>query len=133
MAEDMITRRFKMCVSEREAQHVLAGAFGHMHPMHWPFPGIDQPKRGRLMPSEGERMEKQINAALAIIGAPAIDQAFRDTYWREAREGQFVEEDAGGFIWRSWAAALGFRVMDGTTYPQAIAALKSHAQGQGHE
>lgn len=123
-------RRFKFSVTQQQAQYVLSGAFGHLHPMHWPFPGQREPKRGHLRMSEGYRMEQQINAALAIIGAPEIDQSFRDAYWAEAREGQYVEEDAGGAIWRCWIAALGFPVYRGQTYPAAIAAALLQAQPQ---
>lgn len=116
-------RRFKMCLTAEQIRFVLSGAFGHLHPMHWPFPGQQEPKRGVLTAAAGEKMERQINAALSIIGAPRINQTFRDAYWNEARVGQYAEEDAGGAIWRFWLAALGFGFPRGTTYAEAVSAL----------
>lgn len=51
--------------------------------------------------------EKRINAALAAVGRRPITDEAREIFWREIRKGQDISEDAGGYKWRCWCAALG--------------------------
>lgn len=46
-----------------------------------------------------------VDRALAAVGLPATDNAFLMRFWREWQHGQ-LDEDAGGFLWRCWCAAL---------------------------
>lgn len=79
----------------------LGKAFGAAHPFSWPRPAAAAPGLfSRHAPDE-----RRINAALATIGRPPI-QGFRDRWHSELAAGQYTHEDAGGFLWRCWAAAL---------------------------
>lgn len=104
----------RLCVTEYQAFYVLCGVFGSMHPHGWPVP-----PRGHFC-----KADERIDKALKLIGSDrTCDAAFRDVHWTESRKGQYVHEDAGGYMWRCWAASIGFLVADGTTYSQAISEL----------
>lgn len=53
------------------------------------------------------RAEARINDALKAVGKGPITDEMRDTFWQQVRMGQDVYEDAGGYFWRCWKAALG--------------------------
>ncbi len=48
-----------------------------------------------------------IDAALHTIGRTPFTAQMGRRYWRQIRFGQDVCEDAGGYVWRCWCAALG--------------------------
>jgi hypothetical protein len=67
--------------------------------------------------------EARLNASLRVHGFPPITQKARDTYWRELRKGQSVDEDAGGFLMRAWRAAFAQPVAEPLTVADFVKAL----------
>ena len=69
------------------------------------------------------KRDREINRALAAIGWHALTAQTCRRYWRQVSYGQDVVEDAGGYVWRCWCAALGLPFRDPTcTYSGYIAA-----------
>ena len=77
-------------------------------------PGLPTGRADFLQDFAGEEL------AVANTGG-TFDQRFRDAYWREVRHGQAANEDAGGYLWRCWAAAFGFTVERGPTPREVLA------------
>lgn len=86
-----------------DTYNALEKAFGgtvHGWPDIQPFP----PKWWQR---SARKREARVNAALASIGHGPLTDDMRRFYWRQVRIGQDVFEDAGGYCWRCWLAALG--------------------------
>lgn len=69
------------------------------------WPAI-QPFAPKWWQRKAVKREAKVNAALATIGKGPLTDAMRLAYWRQVRIGQDVYEDAGGYCWRCWLAAL---------------------------
>lgn len=83
-------------------EHLTAAFGGTVH--HWP----DIPQsRPRWWMRQARSREAKINAALTGLGFSPINDHMRAIYWRQVRFGQDIYEDAGGYCWRCWRAALG--------------------------
>lgn len=71
---------------------------------HWPaFP----PERARWWQVWLWDRDAKIDAAMKAIGWPRFTNQMCRRYWKQVRYGQDVCEDAGGYLWRCWCAALG--------------------------
>lgn len=93
----------------REAEDIhaaderLEAAFGSL--VHW-WPAPD-PVPPAWWQFRRRSRERRINAALARAGFGPVTDGMREVFWTERSYGQDVMEDAGGYIWRCWAAMLG--------------------------
>lgn len=81
----------------------LVVEFGE-HVYRWPEMALTTPTWWHFKQRERER---QINRALAAVGLGPITDGMRAEYWRQIHLGQDIFEDAGGYLWRCWSAAIG--------------------------
>lgn len=58
------------------------------------------------------RTERRINGALASLGFGPLTSDMCLAYWHQIRKGQEYREDAGGYFWRCWCAALGLPYLE---------------------
>lgn len=105
-------------LDEKAVEAVLARMFGHEHAAFWPTPLRERP--GLFAKSIDKLTDAAIRRVVEVAGG-TFDQRFRDAYWREVRHGQAANEDAGGYLWRCWAAAFGFTVERGPTPREVLA------------
>lgn len=70
------------------------------------WPAIPPTKPG-LLQFRIRAREARIVEALKKCGFGPITRTMRYEFWRNVRIGQDVYEDAGGYMWRCWKAALG--------------------------
>lgn len=101
-------------LNNHDAYYFVAGQMGELHPMHWvPVPKFASWVKGTCMTREQHR-EVMIKL-LRIARVHGIDyasmgeaQPMLDLYWAERAFGQCADEDAGGCLWRAYAAMFGY-------------------------
>lgn len=91
--------------------------WGEAHPAQWPVPPHRRPSWWQF------RQKALLSDLETVFGSLNDDALFR--YWRERRKGQDIYEDAGGYLWRCYAAMAGFAVAPPYTYAQAADDLAS--------
>lgn len=72
----------------------------------WKWPPILR-RAPRWWQRSMKRQEARVNSALAAVGKGPVTLGMRDLFWEQIRLGQDIYEDAGGYVWRCWCAALG--------------------------
>lgn len=88
----------------------LGEFFGHAHPWHWPrFP---MRRTRNWLQISARRTDALIDAAFLSTVGRRFSDADCGRFHAERLKGQLFE-DAGGFLWRCWAAALGIPYDDG--------------------
>lgn len=98
---------------------ILLGDSIHSWP---PFPR----RRARWWQVRLRRSEWAIDEIFGYaFGRRFTDEDCAKFHHQKAR-GQLVTEDAGGFLWRCWSAALGLPFEDGATHAEASAEVFSH-------
>lgn len=68
-------------------------------------------RRARWWEFSAKRADAKIDAALASVGCGPFTPAMSDRYWKQVSVGQ-IYDDAGGYIWRCWCAALNLPFLD---------------------
>ncbi|WP_157113124.1 hypothetical protein [Bradyrhizobium embrapense] len=63
--------------------------------------------RARWWQFRARREDKLVDSALAAIGRGPFTPEMSRVFWEQVRYGQDICEDAGGYDWRCWCAALG--------------------------
>lgn len=111
-------------LAPHEVEQGLARAFGTA--VHWwPAPLQSAP---RWWQWRQRRHDRRIAAALRQVRMGPFTQDMRDRYWQQVRRGQLVSEDAGGFCWRCWCAALELPYeAAGVTYSEQLSQLLDQA------
>ena len=63
--------------------------------------------RARWWQFRARQVDKLVDGALTAIGRGPYTPFMSALFWEQVRYGQDVCEDAGGYDWRCWCAALG--------------------------
>lgn len=82
------------------------------HPIYWPRPPLKMPRWWQF------RIKDRLRDLEDVFGP--LDQAALDRYHAEARKGQSVYEDVGGYILRCYQAMAGEVVDEPYRYSDAI-------------
>lgn len=89
--------------ADDERYDAMCKAFGTRTCHGWPMIPREKP---RWWQRRMRRVERSINETIASVGHDPITEEDRAAYWKQVRMGQGIYEDAGGYIWRCWCAAL---------------------------
>lgn len=97
-----------------QVYEALAKEFGCQ--VHW-WPYILE-KEPRFWQRKRVHHNRKVNSALKAVGLPPIDDGARKRFWTQIKLGQGYREDAGGYFFRCWCAALElpFTPVEGDTY-----------------
>ncbi len=102
-----------------ERSLALAAETWGAHPMDWPSPPTGRPRLWR-------RVQRQrLRNMEAVFGR--LDDAAFARFHEQARLGQSVHEDCGGYLLRCYRAMLGLPVEAPYTYRQAVTDLMDRA------
>lgn len=92
------------------------------HPFSWPCP---PEKRPRWWQRKAVQRLRELEAVFGHLDDNALQR-----YWQEARKGQSVYEDAGGYMIRCYEAMIGKQTDEPTPYDSYLANILSGALNQ---